>query len=56
LKTNRLGNASLSAPPSIVDPVLGKREFAVDEGMPFCADVAQKDADLTVLTTVALVN
>jgi site-specific DNA recombinase len=49
LKTNRLGNTSLSAPLRIVDPVLGKIEFAVDEGMSFCAHVAEKDAHLTVL-------
>src|SRR5438132_4727944 len=41
LKTNRLGNASLYAPRRIVDPFLGKVEFAVDEGMSFCAYVAE---------------
>ena len=49
VKTNRLGNARFSAPPSIVDPVLGKREFAVDEGMSFCGYIAEKNAHLTVL-------
>ena len=41
LKANFLWNASLSAPPRIVDPVLGKVEFAVDEGMSFCAHVGE---------------
>ena len=46
---DRLGNACLTAPLTIVGPVLRQVEFAIDEGMAKGSDVGEEHAHLTVL-------
>src|SRR5258708_30325604 len=48
LKARCLRNASLSAACGVVEPFLGKIEFAVDEGVSFRPHVTQQHPDLTV--------
>ena len=48
LKTNRLGNACLTAPIRIIYPLFGKIEFTIDEGVSKIGDIVQKHGHLTV--------